>query len=148
MYQQITILGHLGGDPDLRYTPQGDAVCTFSVACNRKWTGNDGQKQEQTTWFRINIWKAQAEACNQWLKKGSQVLIVGQLQPDKATGGPRIWTDNDGNARASFEIRAFTVQFLGGGNNTGASSDNRQSSSSGSAPVPTRDNIAEDEIPF
>ncbi len=146
MYQKLIIVGNLGGDPDLRFTPQGDSVCTFSVACNRKWTGKDGQAAEETTWYRVTVWGKIGEACNQYLLKGRQVLVEGQLTPDKETGGPRVWTDNNGNSRASYEMRAGIVQFLGGGNNTGASSDNRQPSSSGSALIP--DNIAEDEIPF
>lgn len=146
MYQKLVFVGNLGGDPDLRFTPQGDPVCTFSVACNRKWTGKDGTAAEETTWYRVTVWGKLAEACNQYLLKGRQVLVEGQLTPDKETGGPRVWTDNNGNSRASYEMRAGIVQFLGGGNNTRASSDNRQPSSSGSALTP--DNIAEDEIPF
>lgn len=145
MYQKLVFAGNLGGDPDLRFTPQGDPVCTFSVACTRKWTGKDGQAAEETTWYRVTVWGKLAEACNQYLLKGRQVLVEGQLTPDKETGGPRVWTDNNGNSRASYEMRAGIVQFLGGGSNTGDSGDNRQPSSSGSAPTP--DNIA-DEIPF
>lgn len=141
MYQKVEIIGNLGTDPDLRYTPQGEAVCSFSVATNRKWTGQDGQKQEQVTWFRISAWEKTGEACNQYLSKGRQVFIEGQLQPDKATGGPRVWTDNDGNARASFEIRAFTVKFLGGSQDQG--NDQSGDSQSGQG-----DPIAPDEIPF
>lgn len=146
MYQKLVIVGNLGGDPDLRFTPQGDPVCTFSVACNQKWTGKDGQAAEETTWYRVTVWGAQGEACNKYLLKGRQVLVEGQLTPDKDTGGPRVWTDNSGNARASYEMRAAKVQFLGGGDNTEASGGNRQSSSSGSTPAPG--NVAEDEIPF
>lgn len=146
MYQKIIIVGNLGGDPDLRFTPQGDPVCTFSVACNRKWTGKDGQAAEETTWYRVTVWGKMGEACNQYLAKGRQVLVEGQLTPDKATGGPRVWTDNSGNARASYEMRAGIVQFLGG--NTEASGGNRQPSGSSAPAAPAQDNIAEDEIPF
>lgn len=147
MYLRIIFAGNLGADPDLRFTPQGDPVCTFSVACNRKWTGKDGQPAEETTWIRVTVWGKMGEACNQYLVKGRQVLVEGQLTPDKETGGPRVWTDNNGNARASYEVRAGTVQFLGGGDSTGSSGGDRQSSSSSSGP-PADDSIAADEIPF
>lgn len=141
MYQKISIIGNLGGDPDLRFTPQGDAICSFSVATNRKWTGQDGQPGEQTTWFRIAAWGKLGENCNQYLAKGRQVFIEGELQPDKTTGGPRIWTDNEGNARASFEVRARLVQFLGGG-----SQESSQGGSQQSGVVSNQ--VAPDEIPF
>ena len=145
MYSKIVLAGNLGGDPDLRYTPQGDPVCTFSVACNRKWTGKDGQATEETTWYRVTVWGKMGEACNQYLAKGRQVLVEGQLTPDKTTGGPRVWTDNSGNARASYEMRAGIVQFLGGGGaQSGSAGPPAQSSSAG----PPADNIVEDEIPF
>lgn len=113
MFQEITVIGNLGSDPELKYTSQGDAVTSFNVATNRKWTGSDGEKVEQTTWFRISVWGNQAEACNEYLSKGRQVFIKGTLQSDGGTGGPRVWVDNEGKSRASFEIRAYTVQFLG-----------------------------------
>ena len=116
MYSKLIIAGNLGGDPELRYTADGKAVTSFSVATNRKWTGADGQQQQQTTWYRVSVWGAQAEACNQWLAKGRAVLVEGELSPDRETGGPRLWTGQDGQLRASYEMRAFRVQFLGGGN--------------------------------
>ena len=140
-------MGNLGNDPELRYTPQGDAVTSLNVATNRRWTGGDGQPVEETTWFRVSVWGKQAEACNQYLSKGRQVLVEGRLTPDRATGGPRLWTDNDGNARASFEVRALSVQFLSGGTGGGGAtaSGDSYSDSAGSAKP---DTIAEDEIPF
>jgi single-strand DNA-binding protein len=114
MYQKIIIVGNLGRDPEMRYTPQGKPVTSFSVATNRRWTNADGTPGEETVWFRVSTWGRTAETCNQYLSKGRQVLIEGQLRPDPETGGPRIWTGNDGIARASFEITAFTVKFLGG----------------------------------
>ena len=113
MYQSITIVGHLGQDPELRYTPQGTAVANFSVATNRKWTNADGTPGEETCWFRVTTWGRLAEVTNQYLKKGRQVLVEGTITPDAATGGPRVWTRQDGTAGASFEIRANTVKFLG-----------------------------------
>jgi len=113
MYQKLIVVGFLGQDPELRYTPQGKPVTSFSVATNESWTGNDGQKNERTTWFRISVWGKAAEACAQYLSKGRQVLVEGRLDPDPDTGGPRIWEGSDGVARASFEVTAFTVKFLG-----------------------------------
>ena len=114
MYQKIIIVGNLGRDPEMRYTPSGQPVTNLSVATSYRWTDQEGQQQERTTWFRVSVWGKQAETCNQYLSKGRQVLVEGSLQPDPATGGPRIWTRQDGTAGASFEVRAFTVRFLGG----------------------------------
>ncbi len=119
MYQKIIIAGNLGRDPEMRYAPNGDAVTSLNVATNRKYTDKGGQKVEETTWFRVSVWGKQAETCNQYLKKGSKVLIEGRLQADKATGGPRIWTRQDGTAGSSFEITAESVRFLSGGRDDG-----------------------------
>jgi single-strand DNA-binding protein len=116
MYQKIVIVGNLGNDPELRYTPQGDAVASFRAAVNRRWTDRDGQPGEETTWFHISVWGAQAEACKRYLSKGRLVLVEGRLIPDQASGGPRIWTGNDDQPRANFELRANTVRFLGSNN--------------------------------
>jgi single-strand DNA-binding protein len=113
MYHKLIIVGNLGRDPEMRYTPDGTPVTTFSVATNRRWTGSDGQQQEETVWFRVTAWRRLAEVCNQYLQKGRQVLIEGRLRPDE-NGGPRVWTGNDGVARASYEVTAETVKFLGG----------------------------------
>jgi single-strand DNA-binding protein len=113
VYHRILVVGNLGRDPEMRYTPDGTPVTTFSVASNRRWTSADGSPGEETVWFRVTAWRRLAETCNQYLQKGRQVLIEGRLQPDKATGGPRIWTGNDGVARSSYEITAQTVKFLG-----------------------------------
>jgi single-strand DNA-binding protein len=96
----------------MRYTPSGQPVTSFSVATNRQYTGNNGQVVKETIWFKITTWGKQAEVCNQYLKKGSKVLIEGRLNPDPATGGPRLWTKQDGTAGASFEVTASTVRFL------------------------------------
>ena len=115
MYQQITIAGYLGRDPEMRFTPSGQAVTSFSVATSRSYTTNAGQKVDETTWFRVSVWGAQAESCNQYLKKGSPVLVVGRLRPDPQSGNPRTYTRNDGSIGASFEINAQNVRFLPGG---------------------------------
>ena len=115
---KLTIIGNLGQDPEMRYTPSGKAVTNFSMASNRSWTGADGEKHEQTVWYRISAWNRLAEICNEFLAKGRQVYIEGELRPDE-TGNPRIWEGNDGTPRASFEVTARTVQFLGGRNGGG-----------------------------
>ncbi len=114
MYQKVIIIGNLGRDPELRYTPQGAPVTTFSVATNERWTDQEGQQQERTAWFRVTAWRRLAETCAQYLTKGRQVLVEGRLNPDPQTGSPRIWTGNDGIARASYEVTALAVKFLGG----------------------------------
>ena len=114
MYQKLIIVGNLGRDPEMRYTSDGTPVTNFSVATNRKWNNPDGSQGEETVWFRVSAWRRLAETCNQYLQKGRLVLIEGQLKPDPATGGPRMWTGNDGVARASYEVTALTVKFLGG----------------------------------
>lgn len=113
MYHKVTIVGHLGRDPEMRYTPDGTPVTDFSVATSRKWNNSDGSKGEETVWFRVTVWRRQAENVAQYLHKGNLVLVEGRLNPDK-NGGPRIWTAQDGTPRASFEITADTVRFIGG----------------------------------
>ena len=122
MYSKILIVGNVGRDPEMRYTPSGQAVTSFSVATNRQYTNNNGESIKETTWFRVSAWGKQAETCNQYLRKGSKVLVEGRLTSDPSTGGPRIWTSQDGNPRASFEISAGTVRFLSSRNETEATS--------------------------
>lgn len=112
MYQQTTLVGNLGKDPEMHYGPNSDAVTSLSVATNRKYTDKGGQSVKETTWFRVSVWGKQAEACNAYLKKGSLVLVVGRLQADKTTGGPRLFTKGDGTPGASFELTASEVKFL------------------------------------
>jgi single-strand DNA-binding protein len=113
MFQTIILAGNLGRDPEMRYTPKGEAVTSFPVAVNKQYTSGDGTQVKETIWFRISVWGKLAETCNQYLKKGRQVLVEGRLTADAATGGPRIWNAQDGSARASFEVTAQTVRFLG-----------------------------------
>ena len=112
MYQTMIIVGNVGRDPEMRYTPSGQAVTSFSVATNRQYTNNNGETIKETIWFRVSAWGKTGETCNQYLRKGSKVLIEGRLTADPATGGPRIWTGQDGAPRASFEVSAGTVRFL------------------------------------
>lgn len=140
MFHTIIVVGNLGRDPEMRYTPSGQAVTSFSVATSRGYTNSSGQPVKETIWFKINVWGKQAESCNQYLKKGSKVVVEGRLQADPTTGGPRIWNRQDGTAAASFEIVASTVRFLSpkAGTENGTSSDEDFSSHT----------MNEDEIPF
>jgi len=112
MYHTIIIVGNLGRDPEMRFTPSGQAVTNFSVATSRQYTGNDGQLVKETIWFRVSTWGKQAETCNQYLRKGSKVLVEGRLVPDKETGGPKVFTRQDGTSGSSYEVSASTVRFL------------------------------------
>jgi len=113
MYQKIILVGNLGRDPEMRYTPSGQAVTNLSVATNRTYNDSAGNQVKQTTWFRVSVWGKQAETAHQYLRKGRQVLIEGRLNPDD-NGNPRIWNASDGTPRASFEVTADVVRFLGG----------------------------------
>lgn len=113
MFQTIILIGNLGKEPEMRYTNTGQPVTTLSVATNRRYNGSNGQPVKETTWFRVTVWAKQAEACSEFLHKGSKVLVEGRLTPDPETGGPHIWESN-GKAGASYEVTASTVRFLSG----------------------------------
>ena len=122
MYQKIVIVGRLGRDPEMRYLPDGTAVTNMNVATDRRWTDKaTGQPAQETTWFRVSVWGRQAESVNQYLSKGRMVLIEGHLRPDPQSGGPRIYTRQDGTAGSSFELFAESVRFLGGREDGGSS---------------------------
>ncbi len=141
MYQKIIIVGNLGRDPEMRYMPDGTAVTSFSVATNRRWTDRStGQPVDETTWFRVSVWGRQAETANQYLSRGRKVLVEGALTPDRATGGPKMFTRQDGTMGASFEVRADTVRFLSGRDDEGMS-DGGSYNGGGAAQE-------EDDIPF
>lgn len=142
MYQQITLVGNLGQDPEMRYTPSGVPVTSFSVAVNKTWTNQEGQRQDKTTWFRVTTWRKQAEVVSQYLTKGSRVMVVGEM--DEA----RPWTDRDGNNRASLEVTANQVRFLSGrGEDTGGSSYGGGDNSS-SADDSGSGDMSDEDIPF
>ncbi len=124
MYHKVILVGNLGRDPDMKFLGSGTAVTNFSMATSEKWTGQDGQQQERTIWWRVAVWGKSAEACNQFLKKGSKVLVEGRMNATPE-GNPRMWKDNSGNDRASFEVTAMAVKFLssrgeGGGGGMGS----------------------------
>ena len=104
---KVILLGRLGQDPELKYTPSGAAVCNFSVATSESWADKSGQKQEKTEWHRVIVWGKLGELCNQYLAKGRQAFIEGSLQT-------RSWEGKDGSKRYTTEIVARNVQFVGG----------------------------------
>lgn len=106
MYQKTTILGNLGGKPTSKYTPDGMAVTNFSVAVNERV-----KNETKTIWFRVTVFGKQAEACYQYLDKGSKVLVEGRLDFENETGSPKVWQDATGNSRASFELISNRVVF-------------------------------------
>jgi single-strand DNA-binding protein len=110
MFHQITIVGNLGRDPELRYTPAGIPVCDISVASTRTWTQGE-EKKSETTWFRCTAWRNLGETINQYLHKGSKVFIQGRLNPD-SNGGPRAYTKKDGTAGAAYELTIENIKFL------------------------------------
>lgn len=103
---KVILIGNLGKDPEIRYTPSGQAVASFSMATTRKWRDKDGNPQEQTDWHNIVVWGRQAENANQYLKKGNPVYIEGRIQT-------RSYDDRDGQKRWITEIVTQTMQFLG-----------------------------------
>ena len=136
MYQQITIVGNVGRDPEMRYTSEGVGVCNFSVAVNkRRRNRNTNEYMDQTTWFKIAAWRNLAETCSQYVHKGMKVLIVGEIKGDAYIG-------QDGQARASLEITASEVKFL---SSRGESEGGGYSGDSGGDNYAT-DNV--DDIPF
>ena len=113
-YHEITIIGNLGRDPELRYTPGGLAVANFPLAANRRYRDNQGEQVKETVWFKVTLWERQAEIANQFLQRGSQVMIRGRLNPDPDTGSPRVFDRRDGSCGASYEVTAREIVFLGG----------------------------------
>jgi single-strand DNA-binding protein len=124
----LTVIGNLGNDPELKFTPQAQAVCSFSLADNRKWTdAQTNEVKEETQWYRVTVWGKQAEACNQYLKKGQQVAVSA----DRLALSQ--FTKKDGTPGASIEVTARHVQFLA-------------KSTATEAPRPSQP--TDDEIPF
>ncbi|MFZ1701109.1 MAG: single-stranded DNA-binding protein [Pyrinomonadaceae bacterium] len=166
-FNKIILVGNLGRDPELRYTPQGTAVCSFSMATNEKRRDKSGEFQNTATWFKVTLWGNQAETASKYLAKGRPVYIEGRLRIEE-------WTDRDGNNRQSLEVNGTDMQFLGGsdrgeggGDYSGggsnddfethsgppaASSASSGASSSGSTGSPSSAPVAapagDDDIPF
>lgn len=115
-FNKIILVGNLGKDPELRYTPQGTAVCSFSMATNEKRRDKSGEFQNIATWFRVTLWGNQAETASKYLAKGRQVYIEGRLRLEE-------YTDREGNNRQALEVNASDMQFLGGGERNEGGSD-------------------------
>lgn len=133
---KVMIIGRLGSDPEMRYTPNGNAVTTFRVASGRQWRDSNGENREETEWFSIVVWSKLAEICNQYLTKGSRVYLEGRLQT-------RSWDDpQSGEKRYRTEVIAAEVIILDSkGNREAASGDQR-------AAAPYVPDIGDDDIPF
>lgn len=110
---KVILVGRLGQNPEVRYTPSGAAVANFSVATNESWSDKSGQKQERTEWHRVVVWGKLAELCSQYLAKGRQCYVEGRLQT-------RQWQDKDGQTKYTTEVQAQTIQFLGATAGAGA----------------------------
>jgi single-strand DNA-binding protein len=157
-YNKISIIGNLGRDPELRYTPQGTAVCQFSVATNERRRDKAGEQQDITTWFRITAWGKQAETASKYLSKGRKVYVEGRLHMEE-------WTDREGKARQTLEVNASEIQFLdsgtgdmegiparqsggGGGGQPSGGGGGGGARGGGGGGRPSGEDIEDDEIPF
>ena len=132
---KVQIIGHLGKDPEMRYTPSGKPVTTFSMAVSRSWNSADGERHNETEWFSVVAWGNLAEICKQYLVKGQQVYIEGRLQT-------RRWDDKEGAKHTSVEIVASEMMMLGERRDSNNIQEVDATSADGAAPA------AEDEFPF
>ena len=151
-FNKIIIVGYLGRDPELRYTPDGTPVCNFSVATTERKKDKSGEFHDVTTWFRVVLWRRQAEVAGQYLAKGRQVYVEGRLTQSE-------YQDRDGVTRTTLEVQGTDVQFIGpreddGGGGASRRERSSQSGSSSSGPAgsgPASEDAApvtEDDIPF
>lgn len=147
---KVLLIGNLGRDAELRYTPGGAAVSTLNLATTEVWNDKQGQRQEKTEWHRIVVWGKQAESLQEYLTKGKQIYVEGRLQT-------RQWDDKDGNKKYTTEIKADRVTLLGGGSRDGGGGSRRREESSAgdepqrqrqSEPEPPMEPITDDDIPF
>lgn len=145
-FNKIILVGNLGRDPELRYTPQGTPVCSFSVATNEKRKDRAGEMQDFTTWFRVTLWGRQAETASQYLTKGRPIYVEGRLRLEE-------WTDKDGKPRYTLEVHATDMQFIGGGRGDEASTGTGPAAGSTGRPAPSdrqppEPDLSDDDIPF
>jgi single-strand DNA-binding protein len=137
-FNKIILVGNLGRDPELRYTPQGTPVCSFSLATNeRRKDRNSGESNDITTWFRVTLWGRQAETASQYLTRGRPIYIEGRLRVEE-------WTDRDGKQRHTLEVHATDMQFIGGGAKAEGGDANEASSPSPTEPT----DLTDDDVPF
>lgn len=135
---KVILIGRLGRDPEVRYTPDGTAVANFSIATSTEWTDKgSGDKKEKTEWHRIVAWRRLGEICGEYLAKGRQVYVEGRLQT-------REWEDRDGNKRYTTEVVATDVQFLGSREATGS----RETHGGPPPSEPPYADTSDDDIPF
>ena len=135
---KIIIIGNLGSDPEMRYTPKGAPVTSFSLATNRRYTTSEGENREETEWFRVSAWNRLAETCNNYLQKGSKVYVEGRLSS-------RTYVGNDGQTRVSLEVNAANLTFLDSrGNASNFESNDSFAPFSSEAP----DEPANDDLPW
>lgn len=135
MYQKVVIVGNVGRDAEMRYTPSGVPVTSFSIAVNRRWSNANGEQQEKTTWFRVTCWRKLAETAAQYVKKGKLLLVEGEVEA-------QAYVDREGNARGTLELTATSFKFLGGP---------REGAEGGGAPAANGGEdfpVHEDDIPF
>lgn len=144
---KVILLGNLGGDPELRYTPSGQAVANFNIATNER-VQKDGNWEDRTEWHRVVVWGKLAERCNEFLKKGSSVFLEGKIQTRK-------WQDREGGDRYTTEIVAFSVQFLsrtaegGGGARPPHPAETAGANPPAAAPIPAPAKAGDDDdFPF
>ena len=142
-FNKIVIIGYLGRDPELRYTPDGTPVCNFTIATTERKKDKSGEFQDVTTWFRVNLWRRQAEVASQYLSKGKQVYVEGRLSQSE-------YQDRDGNTRTSLDVNGTDIQFIGprGDETTAAPREERERPArSSGAPEPSS-MVTDDDIPF
>jgi single-strand DNA-binding protein len=139
---KVILVGNLGRDAELRYTPGGAAVAKFSLATTEKWTDKSGSLQERTEWHNIDLWGKQAESLNEYLRKGKQVYIEGRLQTDE-------YTDKEGIKRKTTRVRCDRVVLLGGGGGGRAGMDRSEGGgAAAAAPAEVSEPLTDDDIPF
>lgn len=138
---KVILIGNLGKDPELRRTPSGTAVCSFSLATTERYRGRDGERQEKTEWHNIVAWAKQAEAANQYLKKGRSAYIEGRISTNS-------WDDKDGNKRYRTEIVANAIQFLGGSNDGAGQTAMPEPAFESESSVAEPEPVVEDDLPF
>lgn len=136
-FNKIILVGNLGRDPELRYTPQGTPVCSFSLATNERRKDKTGEVQDHTTWFRVTLWGRQAETASQYLTKGRPVYIEGRLRVEE-------WTDRDGRPRHTLEVHATDMQFIGGKAEEPSAEQTAADASAGEH----QSELPDDDIPF
>lgn len=143
-FNKIILVGNLGRDPELRYTPDGTPVCSFSLATNeRRRDRTTGENNDVTTWFRVTLWRRQAEVASQYLTRGKPVYIEGRLRVEE-------YTDRDGKTRHSLEVTATDMQFIGAsrGDEGGAGAPQTRTAAAPRNAGPEPTDLTDDDVPF